>query len=55
MKFNLRDTVTIEVSGETGKVAARCEYEASETQYLVRYQNAEGRAVEVWWGESALQ
>ncbi|WP_310630786.1 hypothetical protein [Paraburkholderia sp.] len=52
--FNLKDNVAITVSGETGIVIARAEYAASENQYLVRYQSADGRGVEAWWGQTAL-
>lgn len=53
-KFGLTDTVTITTSGETGEVIGRAEYTTSENTYLVRYCSADGRAVESWWGESAL-
>lgn len=54
MKFELNQTVTIAASGESGEVIARAEYATDETRYLVRYKSADGRAVEAWWGESAL-
>ncbi|WP_198388292.1 hypothetical protein [Burkholderia ubonensis] len=53
-KFELSSSVSIAKSGETGEVIGRAEYTASENTYLVRYCSADGRAVENWWGESAL-
>lgn len=54
-KFELKQVVSITESGESGLVVARGEYIAAESQYLVRYKAADGRAVEQWWVESALQ
>lgn len=53
-KFGLGQTVSITASLESGEVIARAEYATSENSYLVRYKAADGRAVESWWGESAL-
>lgn len=53
--FAMRSQVSIEVSGEHGIVVGRAEYLNGEDQYLVRYCNKEGTAVEQWWAESALQ
>ncbi|WP_213306066.1 hypothetical protein [Paraburkholderia sacchari] len=53
-KFEMNSAVTIAASSETGTVVGRAEYAASESSYLVRYQAADGRAIESWWGESAL-
>jgi len=53
-KFELKQQVTIAVSGEQGTVIGRAEYEHSENTYWVRYKSADGRAVESWWSESAL-
>jgi hypothetical protein len=55
MKHDLKKTVTIVVSGETGEVIGRAEYVYAEPSYLVRYKDADGRAVESWWTESALE
>lgn len=55
MKFNLGTFVTIKVSEESGEVIGRAEYVSrSEPQYLVRYKDGTGCAVERWWDESAL-
>jgi hypothetical protein len=54
VKFNLNDTVRISVSGEEGQVVARSE-SVGATLYLIRYKAADGRAVEMWWDESALE
>lgn len=55
MKFKLGETVTLDVSGETGKIVARTEYEAGEAGYLIRFRAADGRACEAWWGQSAIR
>lgn len=53
-KFDLKQTVTIAASGETGEVLGRAEYATSENSYQLRYKAADGRATEAWWSESAL-
>lgn len=54
-KFELKQNVVISASNETGEVLARAEYTTSESSYFIRYKAADGRAVENWWVESALQ
>ena len=56
MSFNyeLGEEITITASGETGDICGRAEYSAQENQYYIHYKAADGRAVEAWWGESAL-
>lgn len=55
-KFGLNDDVRISVSGEVGTVIGRAEYATSdEPNYWVRYKAADGRAVESWWQQSALE
>jgi hypothetical protein len=54
-RFPLGYEVRIVASGERGEVIGRAEYEACENQYLLRYKAADGRAVESWWSESALE
>lgn len=53
-KFDLKQVVKIEESGEVGTIHGRAEYAAAESNYLLRYKAADGRAVEAWWQESAL-
>jgi hypothetical protein len=53
-KFSMGDPVSLKVSGEVGQVIGRAHFAASENSYFVRYCGADGRAVEAWWGESAL-
>lgn len=53
--FSLGQLVKLERSQEEGEVIARSEYLTSEPCYLVRYQAADGRQVEAWWGESAVK
>ena len=52
--FSLGQSVTIEMSGERGKVVGRAEYTNSEPTYLVRYAAKDGVGREAWWAESAL-
>ena len=54
-KFEMFTEVLISVSGEHGQVIGRAEFAHSENSYFIRYVNGDGRANEVWWGESALQ
>lgn len=51
----LGDQVVIKVSGETGQVIGRAQYMTSEPSNLVRYKSADGRAVEAWWPDSAVE
>lgn len=53
--FVLGEVVAISASGEHGSVIGRAEYSHAEDSYYVRYKAADGRAVEAWWPESALQ
>lgn len=53
-KYELGQQVRIACTEETGEVIARAQYLASENSYFLRYRAADGRAVESWWGESAL-
>lgn len=55
MKFALAEKVAITASHETGHVIARAEYSEASNNYLVRYKAADGRAVEAWWTEAALE
>ena len=55
MKFELKQDVTIMASDEHGVVIGRAEYAYADPSYLVRYKCADGRAVESWWTESALE
>lgn len=54
-KFQLGQQVAITASGEQGTVVGRAEYTNSSNSYYVRYRSADGRAVEAWWTEDALQ
>jgi hypothetical protein len=53
-KFEIKQDVVIEVSGEAGVVIGRAEYATAEPAYFIRYKAADGRLVEAWWSESAL-
>ncbi len=54
MKFALNAEAVITASSEVGTIIGRAEYSASECSYLIRYKAADGRAVEAWWQESAI-
>ena len=53
--FQLHDDVVISASGERGQVIGRAEYANSCNNYMIRYKSADGRAVEQWWPEDALE
>lgn len=55
MRFELNQVVTLIESEEQGIVVGRAEYTNSEPHYFVRYRAGDGRQVEQWWGESALE
>ncbi len=52
--FELDQHVSIIVSQERGQIIGRAQYSTSENSYFLRYQAADGRAVNAWWEESAL-
>ena len=54
-KYNLSDYVGLIGSDENGQIIGRSEYVNSEPQYLIRYMAADGRLVEAWWDEDALE
>lgn len=53
-EFKLKDKVSLE-SGEAGVVIGRAHFVDSNPQYQVRYKAGDGRMIESWWYESALQ
>jgi len=53
--FKLGDAVKITTSGESGVVIGRAEYTTCEPQMQVRYKTTDGRAIESWWTQSALE
>lgn len=54
-KFKLGDVVRIRTSGESGEVIGRAEFSTAINNYYLRYQSADGRAIEAWWTEDALE
>lgn len=54
-KFDLKSSVKIVCSGEFGEIIARAQYADGEDQYLIRYKAGDGRAVEAWWGVTAIE
>ena len=55
LKFALKQVVKLVESGEVGTIIGRAEYATSEPSYYVRYKAADGRQVECWWGETAIE
>lgn len=47
--YQLGNAVTINVSGEKGKVIGQAKYLNAQDQLLIQYKDATGRAVEAWW------
>ena len=55
-KFYLGQEISLDMSGEEGIVIGIAQYQNNqEHQYLVRYIAADGRQIESWWAESALE
>ena len=54
-KFALTQRLALIVSGENGEAIARSDSTTGEPQYLLRYADGTGRAVECWWVQSALE
>lgn len=53
-KFELKQRVKIDESGENGVVTGRAEYTNAANGYYVRYKSADGVARECWWPEDAV-
>jgi hypothetical protein len=56
-KYQLSQRVKLTESAEEGKILARAEYHKSygDPQYYVRYKAADGRQVQDWWAEDAIE
>jgi hypothetical protein len=54
-KFEMKQIVKMAESMETGTIIGLAFYSDKPPQYLVRYKAADGRQVEAWWDESAIQ
>lgn len=54
-RYELGREVKLQMSDERGIVVARAEYLNSEDSYLVRYRAGDGRQVQDWWEESAIE
>lgn len=54
-KYKRKATVKISCSGEEGEVIGRADYTETENNYQIRYKAADGRAVESWWAENAIE
>jgi hypothetical protein len=53
-KFKIGALLTIKASDETGEVIGRAQYSNSDNTYLLRYKGGDGKAVENWWSEDAI-
>lgn len=53
--FKLDQPVKLRDSNETGRVIGRAHFVDSNPQYHIRYRAGDGRVVESWWNESAVE
>jgi hypothetical protein len=53
--FKLGAQVRIIASGEVGEVIGRAQYAHADDSYFIRYKAGDGRAVESWWNEDAIE
>jgi len=55
-KYELESPVKLVMSGERGEILGRAEYaKVDEPSYYVRYLAGDGRLVESWWDEGAIE
>lgn len=54
-KHKLKAQVRLVDSGEVGTVIGRAESIDGKPQYSIRYMAADGRQVESWWADSAIE
>lgn len=54
-KYQLGQTVKLALSDEQGVIRSRAEHVTGEPHYYLLYKAADGRQVEAWWIESALE
>ncbi len=54
-KFEMGDAVVLTLSKEQGDVIGRAEYLDEKNCYYVRYVAADGRQVQCWLDESAIE
>lgn len=52
--FDLGDRAVL-LSGEEGEIIGRAEYSEGIDTYFIRYTAADGRLVQDWWSEAAIQ
>ncbi|KER03384.1 hypothetical protein QPK14_20160 [Photorhabdus temperata subsp. temperata] len=53
-RYNLKQAVKINISGEVGEIKGRAEYINNLNDYLVIYRASDGRAAEAWFDESEI-
>lgn len=53
--FEFGQVVKLVESGEMGTVIGRAQYCNSCDNYLIRYKAGDGRQVEAWWSEDAIE
>ena len=54
-KFNLKQKVSIVISGESGTIRARSDAVDCSNRYFVAYKSAQGIAAEAWVSEDQLE
>ena len=53
--YKLGDAVKLVLSGETGHIVGRAQFSYANPEYRIRYLAADGRQVEDWITESAIE
>ena len=53
--YSLGDRVKLKESEETGQVIGRAEYDNADPSYFIRYKCGDGRMIEAWWTQSAIE
>jgi hypothetical protein len=54
-KYKIGDAVQLKGSSEHGEIIGRANFEHQDNTYLVRYRAGDGRLVETWWTDEALE
>jgi hypothetical protein len=54
-RYELDQTVRLPLSDESGIVIGRAQYTDANNNYLVRYRSGDGRQVECWHTELAIE
>ena len=54
-KFRMHQPVRLPISGEQGVVIGQAHFCNADDQFFVRYKSGDGRCVESWWCQDALE